>query len=348
MTIQGPALSIASLVSADEPFDTLPHIAAWARRHGFRALSLPCDDARVFDLQAAAADPTYANNVREVLAQHELTICELAIEGVSSMIAAHPAYDEALDRYAPPDRRGNRALRERWATEQIANAARAAFNLGVPRVVCRSGSLLGPYFVPGRTRPPGIATTAFDELSRRWAPLVAFFDGAGVDLCFAPSEGQDVCDGATFERFLNRLDAPSRVKLAYDPGRLFLQQLDYLEFIALYADRIGAFHLSDAEFVAGARHAAGNGFAPPAERPLRLRSLGEGQLDLPAVFDAMFRAGFEGWATLDWACSVRDAESGIGISSGYIRASLERPAVTPGDDADPADESTNRRALGLS
>jgi sugar phosphate isomerase/epimerase len=347
MSIQGPALAVASLVSNEEPFDTLDHLAAWARQRGITALALPADDARMLDLAAAASHATYANNVQAVLALRGLSLCALTIEGTSSMLAAHPAYDEALDRFAPPELRGNRAAREQWAAGELRLAVRAAFHLGVSRVVCRSGSLLAPYFAPGRTRPAGIDDTAFAELARRWLPLLELFDAADVEACFALAEGQDVCDGATFEKFLAATGEHPRVKLVYDPGRLFLQQIDYLEFIARYRERIGAFHLSDAELDPDSRYAAANGFAPPHERPLRLRSLGEGQLDLPAVFDAMFRAGFTGWATLDWACAARDAESGVGMSAAYVRVSLAHPPVED-DGAAPADEAGNRRALGLS
>ena len=56
---------------------------------------------------------------------------------------------------------------------------------------------------------------------------------------------------------------------------LHLQQLDYLEFIAIYGRRISGFHVKDAEFRPSGRVGVYGGYQPWAKRAGRFRSLGD-------------------------------------------------------------------------
>jgi sugar phosphate isomerase/epimerase len=105
-----------------------------------------------------------------------------------------------------------------------------------------------PYFYPWPQRAPGLIETAFDELAKRWRPILDEFDARGVNLSFEIHPGEDVHDGVTFEASLNRLDGHKRCNILFDPSHFVLQRLDYLEFIDLYHSRIKMFHVKDAEF----------------------------------------------------------------------------------------------------
>jgi sugar phosphate isomerase/epimerase len=78
-------------------------------------------------------------------------------------------------------------------------------------------------FYPWPQRPPGLVETGFIELARRWRPILDQFDTHGVDLCFEIHPGEDLHDGATFERFLAAVDNHSRCRMLYDPSHLVLQ-----------------------------------------------------------------------------------------------------------------------------
>ena len=70
-----------------------------------------------------------------------------------------------------------------------------------------------------------------------------------------------------------------RCKILYDPSHFVLQQLDYLGFIDLYHERIGAFHVKDAEFNPTARQGVYGGYQSWVDRAGRFRSLGDGQVN---------------------------------------------------------------------
>ncbi len=84
-----------------------------------------------------------------------------------------------------------------------------------------------------------------------------------------------------------------------------LQQLDYLGFIDVYHERIGVFHVKDAEFNPRAAQGVYGGFQPWLERAGRFRSLGDGQVDFAGIFSKLARYDFDGWAVLEWECALR-------------------------------------------
>ena len=61
----------------------------------------------------------------------------------------------------------------------------------------------GPTSIPGRSAAAGLVEAAFDELAKRWRPILDAFDAAGVDCRFEIHPGEDLHDGATFEMFLD-------------------------------------------------------------------------------------------------------------------------------------------------
>ena len=119
----------------------------------------------------------------ETLASSGVELTELSTHLQGQLVAVHPAYDAAFDGFAPESVRGNPAARQAWGVEQLLYAAKASANLGVKAHVTFSGALAWPYIYPWPQRPPGLIETAFEELAKRWKPILDAFDAAGVDLC---------------------------------------------------------------------------------------------------------------------------------------------------------------------
>jgi len=69
----------------------------------------------------------------------------------------------------------------------------------------------------------------------------------------------------------------------FDPSHFVLQQLDYLEFLDVYHERIKMFHVKDAEFVRQADRAFME-LSVGVNRTGRFRSPGDGQVDFSAIF----------------------------------------------------------------
>ncbi|WP_027210131.1 sugar phosphate isomerase/epimerase family protein [Burkholderia sp. WSM2232] len=347
-TIKGPAVFLAQFMGDEAPFDNLAHLANWAASLGFKGIQVPCD-ARLIDLERAASSDAYCDELRETVDDAGVTITELSTHLQGQLVAVHPAYDTLFDGFAAPHVRGNPAARTQWAVEQMKLAAQASQRLGLDTHVSFSGALAWPYLYPWPQRPAGLVEAAFDELARRWTPILDAFDAAGVNVCYELHPGEDLHDGVSFERFLAGVKHHPRANILYDPSHFVLQQLDYLAFIDIYHERIKAFHVKDAEFRPNGKQGVYGGYSGWLERAGRFRSLGDGQIDFGAIFSKMAQYDFPGWAVLEWECALKHPHDGAREGAQFIREHIIRVAEHAFDDfaGSGVDAVQLKRVLGI-
>lgn len=346
--MKGPAIFLAQFLGDAAPFDTLDGLAEWAAGLGYVGVQIPCDP-RLIDLSLAASSKDYCDDLRGRLARHGIEPTELSTHIQGQLVAVHPAYDALFDGFAPAELRGRPAERQRWAVEQVTLAARASANLGLAAHATFSGALAWPYVYPWPQRPAGLVEEAFAELARRWTPILDAFDDAGVDCAFEIHPGEDLFDGATWERFLGAVNEHPRARLLFDPSHFVLQQLDYLDFLDRYHDRIACFHVKDAEFNPNGRTGVYGGYESWVDRAGRFRSLGDGQVDFGAVFSKLAQYDYAGWAVLEWECALKHPEDGAREGAPFIRDHIIRRTEHAFDDfaASGADAGAIRTLLGL-
>ncbi len=316
--LKGPGLFLAQFASDEAPFNSLETIADWASGLGYKGLQIPSGDLRLFDLDTAASSQTYCDELTGMLADRGLEVTELSTHIQGQLLAVHPAYDKQFDGFAPTAVHGNGKARQQWAHDQLLKAAKASRNLGLTASVSFSGSLAFPYLYPWPQRPAGLIEEAFDELAKRWLPIMNAYDEAGVDIAFELHPGEDLFDGATFEMLLDRLNGHKRCTINYDPSHFLLQQLDYLAFIDIYHERITAYHVKDAEFRPDGRQGVYSGYQPWLQRAGRFRSLGDGQVDFNGIFSKLAQYGYDSWAVLEWECCLKDAATGAAEGAPFI------------------------------
>ncbi len=348
-TLKGPAIFLAQFIADQEPFNSIEAMARWASDLGFVGIQVPIGNPAFIDVAQAAESKDYCDDLKGRVEDCGVTITELSTHLEGQLVAVHPAYDEMFDAFAPRSVRGNPGARTEWATEQVKLAARASANLGLAAQAAFPGALLWPMLYPWPQRPPGLVEAGFEELGRRWRPILDVFEENGVDCCYELHPGEDLHDGVTFERFLESVDGHDRANILYDPSHFVLQQLDYLAFIDIYHERIKAFHVKDAEFRPSGRSGVYGGYQGWVERPGRFRSLGDGQIDFKAIFSKLAQYDFEGWAVLEWECALKHQEDGAREGAKFIEAHIIRVTDKAFDDFASAgtDEAANRRILGL-
>ncbi|GAD04178.1 sugar phosphate isomerase/epimerase family protein [Agarivorans albus] len=348
-TLQGPALFLAQFASDEAPFNSLSSIAAWAASVGYKGVQMPSWDKRLFDLERAAEDLSYCQEVLSLLADNGLTLTELSTHLQGQLVAVHPAYDEMFDGFAPESVRANPSARQEWAVNQMMLAARASKNLGLSAHATFSGALLWPYMYPWPQRPQGLVETGFEELAKRWLPILDAFDAAGVDVCYEIHPGEDLHDGVSFEMFLDAVNQHPRCNILYDPSHFVLQQLDYLDFIDRYHPRIKMFHVKDAEFNPTGQQGVYGGYQSWTERAGRFRSLGDGQVDFVGIFSKLAQYNFSGWAVVEWECCLKHPEAGALEGAAFVQQHIIEVTDKAFDDfADSAiDQAANLRILGL-
>ena len=151
--------------------------------------------ARLFDLeQAAAESKTYCDEITGIAARarprdHRARrpTCR-----ASSSPCIRPT-TKRFDGFAPAAVRGNPKARQQWAVEQMQLRRQ-----GLPQPRPRTAMSASPARSPGRSSTrgrsarPGLIETAFDELARRWRPILDAFDDAGCRRRFELHPGEDL------------------------------------------------------------------------------------------------------------------------------------------------------------
>ena len=129
-----------------------------------------------------------------------------------------------------------------------------------------------------------------------------------------------------------------------------MQQLDYIQYIDFYHERIRAFHVKDAEFNPTGRQGTFGGYQSWLNRAGRYRSPGDGQVDFKTIFSKLAQYDYKGWAVMEWECCLKHPEDGAKEGGAFIRDHIIRVTEKAFDDfaGVKADDAFNRSLLGLS
>lgn len=346
--MKGPAVFLAQFMRDEAPYNSIDNIGKWVAGLGYKGIQIPVWDARVIDLDKAAESKTYCDEYKGKLKEMGLEPTELACYLASQVLAMHPAYEVGFEAFHPEGLTGD--ARDAWAAGELRKCIKASVNMGTEVIPVMSGGFAWHMIYPWPQRPAGLVEEAFKELAERWRPLLDMANENGIVFGYELHPGSDVYDGATYEMFLDHTDNHPAACLNYDPSHFLLQQLDYLEFIKLYGERIKGFHVKDAEFQPTGRVGVYGGYQSWAGRAGRFRSLGDGQVDFTRVFTLLAEAGYASWAVLEWECCVKSPEQGAAEGAPFIARHIIETTDVAFDDfaGGDADVTKNRKILGLS
>ncbi|GLR17987.1 sugar phosphate isomerase/epimerase family protein [Portibacter lacus] len=348
-TIKGPAIFLAQFMADEAPFNSLDGICKYMADLGYKGIQIPTWDARLIDLEKAATSKTYCDELKGRIAEHGLEITELASHLQGQLVAVNPAYDDLFNAFAPAEVHGNPKARTEWAIQQVNWTTQASNNMGLTSHPTFSGALIWQTMYPWPQRPAGLVEAAFEELAKRWVPILDVAEDNGVDLCYELHPGEDLHDGITFEMFVEACKGHKRANINYDPSHFVLQQMDYLDFIDIYHERIKAFHVKDAEYNPTGRSGVYGGYQNWADRPGRFRSLGDGQVDFGAIFSKLSQYGYDGWAVLEWECCIKDSSQGAAEGAPFIENHIIETVKRAFDDFAGQDVDSNllNKIMGL-
>ena len=346
--IKGPAIFLAQFMRDEPPYNNMENIGKWVAGLGYKGVQIPAWDQRVIDLDQAATSKTYCDDFKGKLQEMGLEPTELAGYLAGQVLAVHPAYEIMFEAFHPPGLKGQE--RTQWATGELTKTIQASINMETDVVPVLSGGFAWQLVYPWPQRPEGIIEEAFKELVKCWRPILDLAHEHGKVLAYELHPGSDVYDGATYEMFLDYTDDHPAACLNYDPSHFLLQQLDYLDFIRLYSERIKGFHVKDAEFRPTGRVGVYGGNQSWSGRAGRFRSLGDGQVDFTRVFTLLTEAGYTSWAVLEWECCVKSPEQGAAEGAPFIAKHIIETADVAFDDfaGGETDQTQNRQILGLS
>jgi len=348
-TLRGPAIFLAQFMDDSPPFNSLDSICQWAANLGYKGIQIPTWESRLIDLEKAAENQTYCDELKGKITDYGLEITELSTHLQGQLVAVHPAYDVMFDTFAPDEVKGNPKARTDWAIRTVKNGLKASERLGIKSHATFSGALLWHTFHPWPQRPPGLVEMGFKELAKRWLPILNVAEECGVDVCYEIHPGEDLHDGVTFERFLKETGNHKRCNILYDPSHFVIGNLDYLAYIDHYHEFIKAFHVKGAEYRYNGKSGAWGGYQDWKDRAGRYRHPGDGDIDWTNVFTKLTEHGCPVWAVLEWECCVKSPEQGALEGAEFINHHIIEATAKAFDDfaSGESDDATNRKILGL-
>ncbi len=346
-TMKGPAIFLAQFLDEQPPFNDIMSISKWVKSLGYKGVQIPTWDARAIDLDKAATSQNYCDEYRGKLKEIGLEIVELASYLQGQAMGMPPVYENLFQAFYPKNL--NDKERVKWATEELKKTVLASQNMGTKHISVLSGGLAWQFFYPWPQRSEGLIDEAFDEMARRWLPVLDFADEHGITFGYELHPGSDLFDGATYQRFLEKVNFHPAACLTYDASHFLLQQLDYVEFIKIFHKRIKAFHVKDAEFRPNGMTGVYGGFNDWKDRAGRFRSVGDGQVDFKRIFSALTEYGFDGWAILEWECCIKSPVQGAKEGAIFIQNQIIEATDKAFDDFAKSgiDKQLNRKVLGL-
>jgi sugar phosphate isomerase/epimerase len=291
------------------PDRSLPEIATWAERNGFEALEVaawPNLGARPFTathLDVAAFDRQQADETRELLDRHALTLSSIAF--YDNNLHPDPAEREAINNH-------------------VAACIDAAALLGCPTV----GTFVGRH--PGRPVAENLR-----DAEKVFAPLVERAADKGVELvienCVMEGWHPDGYPGnLAYSPELWEWMFSLGLHLNFDPSHLMWMGIDPVEAMRPYVDRIRHAQAKDVQLFPQLRNRYGwPGKAVVRDDPWdvgwwRYRVPGLGQVDWRAVVDALYEGGFDGVLSVEhedpvWGGTEDKVHTGLEVAYRTLR-----------------------------
>jgi sugar phosphate isomerase/epimerase len=115
--------------------------------------------------------------------------------------------------------------RVKWATEELKKTVLASKNMGTKHISVLTGGLAWQFFYPWPQRSEGLIDEAFDEMAKRWLPVLDFADEHGITFGYELHPGSDLFDGATYQRFLEKVNFHPAACLTYDASHFYCNSL---------------------------------------------------------------------------------------------------------------------------
>lgn len=316
---------------ADMPLAILAEKAsAW----GYDGLELACWGDH-FDVRAAAEDPDYCVEKRELLGSHGLevhaisnhlvgqAVCDLIDERHRSILPDHVWGDGEVE-----------GVRTR-AAEEMKDTARAAANLGVEVVNGFTGSSIWHLLYSFPPVPEEMIEAGFTDFAARWNPILDVFDESGVRFALEVHPTEIAFDIVTAERAVVAIGGREAFGFNYDPSHLAYQGVDCVDFIRRFGDRVYHVHMKDVAWSDRPKPSGVFGGHLPfghADRFWDFRSPGRGDVPFEEVVRALNRVGYTGPLSVEWEDSGMDREHGAEEAADFVRA-MDFPASGTAFDA---------------
>jgi sugar phosphate isomerase/epimerase len=290
-----------------------------------------------FEVDKAAKDPGYVTAKRELLSRNGLRAFAISTHLVGQAVC--DVIDERHRTILPDTVWGDgdpEGVRRR-AAEEMVRTGSAAKNLGVDTVVGFTGSSIWHLLYAFPPTPQKMIERGYEDFRVRWMPIFDSFSALGVRFALEAHPTEIAFDIVTAERALAAVDHHPAFGFNFDPSHLAYQNVDYVEFIHRFGERIFNVHVKDVAWkktpgVSGTF--GGHLDFGDRRRQWDFRSPGRGDVDFQAIVRALNEVKYEGPLSVEWEDNGMDRVQGAREACQFVRrVDFDSPRAGSFDDA---------------
>jgi sugar phosphate isomerase/epimerase len=304
---------------ADLPFEEVARLAAeW----GYDGLEIACSGDH-FDVRQAAVSDEYIAGRKAILDKFGLKCWTISHHLVGQAVSDH-IIDERHKAIVPPHIWGDGnpdGVRER-AAQEIALTAVAAKRFGVDTVVGFTGSPIWHTVAMFPPAPVGFVEAGYAEFARVWKPILDTYQEQGVVFALEVHPSEIAYDYWTTVKTLEALDHHPAFKLNFDPSHMIWQDVDPVQFLIDFADRIAHVDCKDTKTRFDGRTGRLGSHLPWGDprRGWDFVSAGRGDAPWEAIFRTLTAIGYTGPISIEWEDAGMDRLRGAPEALANLRA----------------------------
>ena len=313
---------------ADLPFE---EVARRASEWGFDGLEIACKIQHL-DVDRALEDEAYLQSRRDILDRYGLGVWALSNHAQGQVVCDDPL-DFRHESIVGPRTWGGgetEGVRAR-ATEQMKRTAMVARKLGVDTVTGFTGSKIWRYVAMYPPVPATVIDDGYADFAARWNPIMDVFDSEGVRFALEVHPSEIAYDYWTTVRTLEAIDRRSAFGLNWDPSHMMWQDVNPVNFILDFADRIYHVDCKDTRIRErdGRVGRLGSHLAwGDLRRGWDFVSTGHGDVPFEDAFRALESIGYTGPISIEWEDSGMSRLHGAPQALEYVRSLLwEKPSA---------------------
>ena len=300
---------------------TLEDVAKKAGEWSYDGLELACWGDH-FEVDKALEDDGYVQTRWDILNKYNLKCFAISTHLVGQGICDF-SIDERHQSILPSRLWGDgdpEGVRQRCA-EEVANTARAAAKFGVKVVNGFVGSKIWHVVAMFTPVPPEMIDDGYKDFADRMNPVLDVFDEHGVKFALEVHQGEIAYDYWTTKQTLEAIDHRDAFGLNYDPSHLYWQNVDCVEFIHEFADKIYHMHVKESVHVLNGRNGilGSHYFFGDPKRGWDFVSPGRGGVPFEKVFRALNSIGYSGPLSVEWEDNRMDREQGAPEALALVR-----------------------------
>jgi len=300
---------------ADLPLSELARkVAEW----GYDGLELACWGDH-FSPESAVNDEGYVAKHRAILDQNGLKVWALG-NHLTGQLVLDPN-DHRTDDWVPSELAGDSEGKRAWAIEQMKLTAKAARKFGVGIVTGFTGSPIWHMIYPFPPVSPKDIQDGYDTFAKTWGPILDVFKENDVKFALEVHPGEIAFDLYSAELALEAVGNHPAFGFNFDPSHLIWQQVDPVQFIYAFPDRIFHVHAKDAEVTLDGRTGILSSHLQFGDhrRGWDFRSVGRGDVDFAGIVKALNHIGYTGPLSVEWEDNHMEREHGAREACEFLR-----------------------------